>query len=45
MGTTVSSIFALYYHHLQGYLCQFISEEEFKKSLRDAMRMLLPHAL
>lgn len=44
VATTVSSIFALYYHHLQGYLCEFISEDEFKKNLREALRMLLPQA-
>ncbi len=44
IGTTVPSIFALYYHHLQGYLCEFITEDEFKKRLRDAIHMLLPNA-
>ncbi len=44
VSTTVSSIFALYYHPLQGYLCEFISEDEFKKNLREALRMLLPQA-
>lgn len=40
-GTTAWSAFALYYHLLQGYLCGFHSEEEFVKSLRNALRALL----
>lgn len=40
-GTTAWSAFALYYHLLQGYLCGFHTEEEFIKSLRNALRALL----
>jgi len=40
-GTTAWSAFALYYHLLQGYLCGFHTEEEFLKSLRNALSALL----
>lgn len=40
-GTTAWSAFALYYHLLQGYLCGFHTEEEFRKSLRNALIALL----
>lgn len=40
-GTMAWSAFALYYHLLQGYLCGFHSEEEFRKSLRNALAALL----
>lgn|SRR5690606_8907545 len=40
-GTTAWSAFALYYHLLQGYLCDFHTEEEFRKSLRNALTALL----
>jgi AcrR family transcriptional regulator len=40
-GTTAWSAFALYYHLLQGYLCEFHDEEEFRKSLRNALAALL----
>jgi len=40
-GTTAWSAFALYYHLLQGYLCGFHDEEEFRKSLRNALAALL----
>lgn len=40
-GTTAWSAFALYYHLLQGYLCGFHTEEEFRKSLRNALTALL----
>jgi AcrR family transcriptional regulator len=40
-GTTAWSAFALYYHLLQGYLCGFHDEEEFRKSLRNALTALL----
>lgn len=40
-GTTAWSAFALYYHLLQGFLCGFLSEEEFRKNLRNALSMLL----
>ena len=36
-GTTAWSVFALYYHLLQGYLCGFHTDEEFRKSLRNAL--------
>lgn len=40
--TTVTwSSFALYYHLLQGFLCGFLSEEEFRKDLRNSLDMLL----
>ncbi|MGB4246302.1 MAG: TetR/AcrR family transcriptional regulator [Pseudohongiellaceae bacterium] len=42
VGTAVASIFGLYYHLLQGFLCEFFSEEEFRKNLRHALAMLLP---
>lgn len=40
-GTAASSIFGLYYHLLQGFLCGFFAEKEFKKNLRHALDMLL----
>ncbi|KKO05283.1 TetR/AcrR family transcriptional regulator [Pseudohongiella sp.] len=40
-GTMAWSTFALYYHLLQGFLCGFHSEEEFRKSLRNALAALL----
>lgn len=40
-GTTAWSAFALYYHLLQGYLCGFHDEEEFRKGLRNALIALL----
>ncbi|MEX0740255.1 MAG: TetR/AcrR family transcriptional regulator [Pseudohongiella sp.] len=40
-GTMAWSTFALYYHLLQGYLCGFHTEEEFRKSLRNALAALL----
>ncbi|MDO9520728.1 MAG: TetR/AcrR family transcriptional regulator [Pseudohongiella sp.] len=40
-GTMAWSAFALYYHLLQGYLCGFHTEEEFRKSLRNALAALL----
>ncbi|MEC8859115.1 MAG: TetR/AcrR family transcriptional regulator [Pseudomonadota bacterium] len=40
-GTAAWSAFALYYHLLQGYLCGFHSENEFRKSLRNALHALL----
>ncbi len=40
-GTTAWSAFALYYHLLQGFLCGFLSEEHFRKNLRNALAMLL----
>ena len=44
VGTAASSIFGLYYHLLQGFLCGFFSEKEFKKNLRHALDMLLASA-
>lgn len=44
IGTAASSIFGLYYHLLQGFLCGFFSEKEFKKNLRHALDMLLSSA-
>ncbi len=41
VGTAVTSIFGLFYHLLQGFLCDFFSEEEFQKNLRHALHMLL----
>jgi AcrR family transcriptional regulator len=40
-GTMAWSTFALYYHLLQGYLCGFHTEDEFRKSLRNALIALL----
>ncbi|OFE11238.1 hypothetical protein PHACT_15490 [Pseudohongiella acticola] len=40
-GTMAWSTFALYYHLLQGFLCGFHTEEEFRKSLRNALAALL----
>src|SRR5690606_34925933 len=40
-GTATWSIFALYYHLLQGFLCGFLPEEQFRKDLRNALDMLL----
>lgn len=39
-GTAAWSAFALYYHLLQGFLCGFHSEAEFRKSLRNALHAL-----
>jgi len=44
VGTAAWSSFALYYHLLQGFLCGFLSEEEFRKNLRNALAMLLSHS-
>ena len=44
VGTAASSIFGLYYHLLQGFLCGFFTEKEFKKNLRHALDMLLASA-
>lgn len=44
IGTAASSIFGLYYHLLQGFLCGFSTEKEFKKNLRHALDMLLSSA-
>lgn len=41
VGTAAWSAFALYYHLLQGFLCGFLTEEEFRKNLRNALSMLL----
>lgn len=41
VGTAAWSAFALYYHLLQGFLCGFISEQEFRKDLRNALSMML----
>ncbi len=41
IGTAVTSIFGLFYHLLQGFLCDFFSEVEFQKNLRHALDMLL----
>lgn len=40
-GTMAWSTFALYYHLLQGFLCGFHTEVEFRKSLRNALAALL----
>lgn len=40
-GTMAWSAFALYYHLLQGFLCGFHSEDEFRKSLHNALFALL----
>lgn len=40
-GTTAWSAFALYYHLLQGYLCGFLDESGFRKTLRNGLSMLL----
>lgn len=40
-GTASWSAFALYYHLLQGYLCGFLDEAEFRKTLRNGLSMLL----
>jgi AcrR family transcriptional regulator len=40
-GTVAWSSFALYYHLLQGFLCGFVSEQEVRKDLRNALHMLL----
>ncbi|TFH70317.1 TetR/AcrR family transcriptional regulator [Gammaproteobacteria bacterium LSUCC0112] len=40
-GTMAWSAFALYYHLLQGYLCGFHTEEEFRRSLHNALFALL----
>ncbi len=40
-GTMAWSTFALYYHLLQGFLCGFHTEVEFRKSLRNALTALL----
>jgi len=45
IGTAASSIFGLYYHLLQGFLCGFFTEKEFKKNLRHALDLLLSSAI
>ena len=45
LGTAVTSIFGLFYHLLQGFLCDFFGEDEFKKNLRHALEMLLAQSL
>jgi AcrR family transcriptional regulator len=40
-GTASWSIFALYYHLLQGFLCGFQTEVQMRKDLRNALDMLL----
>jgi AcrR family transcriptional regulator len=45
IGTAVTSIFGLFYHLLQGFLCDFFNEKEFKKNLRHALDMLLGEAI
>lgn len=45
IGTAATSIFGLYYHLLQGFLCGFFSEKEFKKNLRHALSLLLSSAI
>ena len=45
IGTAVTSIFGLFYHLLQGFLCEFFSEEEFVKNLRHALELLLSDSL
>jgi AcrR family transcriptional regulator len=40
-GTATWSIFALYYHLLQSFLCGFLNEDQFRKDLRNALDMLL----
>lgn len=44
-GTAVTSIFGLFYHLLQGFLCDFFNEQEFQKNLRHALEMLLKDSL
>ena len=41
VGTAVTSIFGLFYHLLQGFLCGFFNEAEFRKNLLHALDMLL----
>lgn len=41
-ATVVSSIFGLYFHHLQGLLGGFIDEQAFWQSLRDGLLLFLP---
>lgn len=41
-ATVVSSIFGLYFHHLQGFLGEFIDEEAFWQSLRAGLLLFLP---
>ncbi len=45
VGTAVTSIFGLFYHLLQGFLCEFFTEAEFQKNLRHALDMLLSDAI
>ena len=40
-GTMAWSAFALYYHLLQGFLCDFHTEDEFRKNLHNALFALL----
>ncbi len=40
-GTMAWSAFALYYHLVQGFLCGFHTEDEFRKSLHNALFALL----
>jgi len=41
VGTITWSSFALYYHLLQGFLCGFLTEQDFRKDLRNSLDMLL----
>jgi len=45
IGTAITSIFGLFYHLLQGFLCDFFNEEEFQKHLSHALGMLLADSL
>lgn len=45
VGTAVSSIFGLFYHLLQVFLCDFFCGERFRKNLRHALSMLLSDSL
>jgi len=41
VSTVTWSSFALYYHLLQGFLCGFLSAEDFRRDLRNSLDMLL----
>ncbi|MDT8427618.1 MAG: TetR/AcrR family transcriptional regulator [Pseudomonadales bacterium] len=41
LGTSSWSVFALYYHLLQAFLCDLMTEAEFRKNLRNALTLLL----
>lgn len=41
LGTSSWSVFALYYHLLQAFLCDLMTESEFRKNLRNALTLLL----